>query len=115
MSIKQEHVMDEKEIVRIEKWRLLESAGADVTTPNLGFRLRGQVFGHPNHRDGEKLTTSEILRVEGNIVYCRSRLYQLGEPSQEWINALKARGLVYDESDPLRLMPAKTQGEGQPT
>lgn len=99
--------MTDEDLVRIEKWRLLESSGADVTAPRLGFRLRGHVYGHPNHRDGEKLTTSEVLGVEGSVVYCKSRRYLLGEPSDEWVNALQARGLAYDASDPLRLFDKK--------
>ena len=97
----------EGEIVRIEKWRLLEGSDADVTAPQIGFRLRGHVYGHPTYKDGEKLTTSEVLKVEGNIVVCKSRRYLLGDPSLEWVNALRARGLTYDASDPLRLMETK--------
>jgi hypothetical protein len=90
--------MEEGEIVRIEKWRVLANSTAQVTAPQLGFRLRGRVYGHPTYKDGDKLTTSEILKAEGNIVYCKSRRYLLGEPALEYVNALHARGLLYDPS-----------------
>ena len=94
--------IDDKEIVRIEKWRLLENSNLPVTAPQLGFRLRGRVYGHPSYQDGDKLTTSEILRVDGKIVYCKSRRYLLGDPALEYVNTLHARGLRYDPEQPIQ-------------
>ncbi len=93
--------MEAQEIVRIENWYVVSNAEGDKSATSVGYRLRGNVYGHPHYREGERIITSEILNLEGNIVRCRSRIYYLGEPSDKYVDALKEDGLSYDQANPI--------------
>ncbi len=89
------------EVVRMENWRIVESSGVAQTAQSMGFRLRGRAFGHPSYPDGEQITTSEILRVEGVRIFCRNRVYLLGAPSAEFMEMVSKLNVGHDESNPL--------------
>ena len=70
--------MSGEEIVRLENWYLVSSADSDKSAMPITYRLRGCVYGHPSYKEGERITTSEIQVLEGNLVRCKSRTYFLG-------------------------------------
>ena len=90
------------EVVRMENWRIVESSGVASTAQSMGFRLRGRAYGHPSYSDGETITSSEILKVEGNRVFCRNRIYFLGEPSGEFLEMVAALKVTFDIAQPTR-------------
>ncbi len=89
------------EVVRMENWRIVESSGMVQTAQSMGFRLRGRAFGHPSYPDGEQITSSEISRVEGTRVFCKNRVYVLGEPSADFMEMVAKLKVEYDAADPL--------------
>jgi hypothetical protein len=97
----QEPCMSGEEIVRIENWYLVSNADGDKSAVSVSYRLRGDVYGHPQHKEGERLTTSEITSLAGNIVRCKSRTYYLGNPSKKYLESLQEDGFVYDIANPI--------------
>ncbi len=93
--------MTDEEIVRIENWYLVSNTDGDKTAVAVSYRLRGDVYGHPTYKEGERLTTSEISSLEGNIVRCKSRTYYLGKPSQRYLASLAEDGFAYDVANPI--------------
>jgi hypothetical protein len=93
--------MSGEEIVRIENWYLVSNADGDKSAVSVSYRLRGDVHGHPQYKEGERLTTSEITSLEGNIVRCKSRTYYLGQPSKKYLASLEEDGMVYDIANPI--------------
>ncbi|HEY9684521.1 MAG TPA: hypothetical protein V6C86_23265 [Oculatellaceae cyanobacterium] len=89
------------EIVRMENWRIVESSGVSQTAQSMGFRLRGRAYGHPSYPDGEQITTSEILKVEGSRIFCKNRVYFLGQPSPEFLEMVTKLNVTFDNSNPL--------------
>jgi hypothetical protein len=89
------------QLVQIEEWKIVDSAMQSTTSDQIGFRLRGNVYGHEKYSDGERITTSRIVRVEGRKVFCTSRVYLLGKPSSDFMDMLKTIRADFDQSDPL--------------
>jgi hypothetical protein len=89
------------EVVRMENWRIVESSGVAQTAQTMGFRLRGRAYGHPSYPDGEQITTSEILKVEGPRIFCKNRVYFLGEPSAEFRDMVGKLNVPFDPNNPL--------------
>ena len=93
--------MSGDEIVRIENWYLVSNADGDKSAVSVAYRLRGDVYGHPQYKDGERITTSEISALDGNIVQCKSRVYYLGQASKKYVDSLEEDGIVYDMANPI--------------
>ncbi len=56
--------------------------------------LKGHVYGHPKHKDGNLIRTSDIVSTEGRYVTTKSgSVYELGEPALEYVQWLKDNGL----------------------
>lgn len=55
--------------------------------------LSGEVYGHYKYFDGERITTSRPVKVEGKKVTTYSgSIYELGEPSVDYVEYLKSIG-----------------------
>lgn len=93
--------------VRIVSWRLVHSEAGPFTAPELRTsHLRGQVFGHPRKPDGLLVTTSAIVSVEGRLVQTTNNLYELFEPSSDYLVWLQEQGLKLDAENPIKLKGA---------
>lgn len=73
-------------IIRIEGWRPVNRRDMEVSptfTGQIGLhpvRLRGRVFGHPQHRDGSIVSTAPIKSFDsGNVLAEDGLFYELGE------------------------------------
>lgn len=73
---------------KLDNWSLVQ---LDPYQPlEVGLHLSGEIFGHPEFPDGEKVTTSHILHGDGPLVYTQSgSCYELGSPNQEYVEYLK--------------------------
>lgn len=74
--------------MRIENWSYAK--GFDLCTPDKEMQgcLWGQVFGHPNHYEGENIRTSRVVAIEnGMVVTFSGSRYELGEPSPDYEKA----------------------------
>lgn len=74
----------------------------------LGRRLTGEVYGHPEHRDGERVTTRtvrEVSEADGRLIRTGSRWYFLvGPPDPNWLAALKDMGVIIDLQNPTEML-----------
>lgn len=68
--------------------------------------LTGLVYGHPEHADGSRVTTSSIVQAEGKRVTVRSgQVYELGEISRSYLAWIQEKGLPYDPDNPVKVRP----------
>lgn len=62
---------------------------AVVTDPYLAPEIQrpklcGKVYNHNFRKDGEEITTSAIVKVEGRLVHTRNSVYELLDIDPEW-------------------------------
>jgi hypothetical protein len=91
-------------VVRIENWSIvcLEQdlyRAPEVRSP----RLSGHTYGHPDYPDGAEITTSIIENVEGKIVTCCSRHYELGEIDPAYKVWIDENITDWDPENPIRI------------
>lgn len=68
----------------LEKWALV-SRPQGYEAPENNIRLNGIVTGHPRFTDGECITTTRIIKVEGFRVHTKSgSIYTIGQPHQDY-------------------------------
>jgi len=73
--------------VRLENWSFVMGANTTYASPEQYFpRLYGEAYGHPDHKDGDPISTSAIIGYdeETNEFICQSRRYTLGAVDAEY-------------------------------
>ena len=87
--------------VRMFNWSIVDEDGQFVA-PNYGFRLCGQVWGHPFSGDGDLRTTTEVGHANGYVVDTVWTTYWLcGGPSSAYAEAMQAAGCKFDATCPF--------------
>lgn len=85
---------------KIENWGVV---AANPKNPKDGLTiLIGTVTGHPNQDkcpDGQPIITSalQMLDTQGHIGITRNTTYELGEPSQEWLDFLDEKATTIED------------------
>lgn len=61
--------------------------------------LLGKVYGHPNHKNGEPVRTSELLKLnlKTKTALTKHSMYFLEEPNQDWLTWLKDNGYTLQQ------------------
>lgn len=94
--------------IRISQWYLRPPKGTSRSrAPTASWTcVAGTVFGHPKATDGQRVTTSAIVRVEGRSFWTASgNAYVLeGEPLPKYLTFLKSVGREYDAARPLAVL-----------
>lgn len=92
--------------MRLEDWAVVVKA--DRYTPPEVMRecLSGKVFGHYKYPDGDEITTSYIVKVEGRRITTYSgSVYLLGQPSVGYVQWCMENGVAPpSEEEPIRLI-----------
>lgn len=72
--------------MKLEKWYIgPRSDGDPYQPPETQPALHGNVYGHPDYKDGTFITTSLLKRVKDGKVETQSgSLYELGEVATEY-------------------------------
>lgn len=84
---------------QLKDWMFVYYAEGKLLDPTSGQQLFGKVYGHPRFDDGDKVTTSRIMEVNGKIVKTKSGSeYELKEPSESFLELLQELGFQYDYS-----------------
>jgi hypothetical protein len=97
--------MDISKGLRLENW----SAGKDMNDPyqapeTLSLKLQGNVYNHPNFRDGDRVCTSSVVEVSARIVQTSSgSIYYLGEPNPKYLEYLKSIDYPFDPKNPIKV------------
>jgi len=85
--------------MKIENWALHYINNFDFSK---GI-LSGQIYGSTKYKDGSWIRTSRIQKVEGRFVYTLNSVYELGEPSDDYVEWCKDEGTyVPTEEEPIR-------------
>ena len=93
--------MDE---VRIEQWSVCVGTKDPYAPPDgLVLVLKGNVYGHPVHPDGRRVTTSFVQYARGRVVTCVGRRYILGEVDPAYFRWLQANGHQLDQNNPIKI------------
>jgi hypothetical protein len=80
---------------RIENWSISTDNSNSFLAPELRSRyLNGQVFGHSRFKDGVNVSTSALqeLDMKSKIARTHNTVYELGEPSQQYVEWLRSQG-----------------------
>lgn len=79
--------------MRLENWHFGITELDPYTPPECaGSVLGGEVYGHPNFNDGDKVTTSRLVEFDpkGKVAITASgSVYELGAPKKEWVSWLR--------------------------
>jgi len=66
--------------------------------------VAGTIFGSEKFKDGDKIRTSIIAKVEGRLITTESgskyRLY--GRPHKEYVRWMKEKNIKYDGKNPIK-------------
>ena len=98
------------EPVRIENWSVSRMfTGNHYLAPEYEpLRLSGEVYGHPLHPDGKRVSTSRIRLAEGRRILTNSgTVYLLGavEPAyRQWLD--ENHPGLWDEQNPVKVIPS---------
>ncbi len=93
--------------MRLEDWSIKCRSASPYTPPELmGQKVSGAVYGSRWFKDGERITTSVILRVDGSQIQTASgSLYYLGEPSEDYVRWCLEQGChVPTPEEPIKLV-----------
>jgi hypothetical protein len=95
----------EEEIVKIENWSTVNLAGTPFSAPEpVTLYLQGNIYGHPDHDDGNCVTTNYIISVDERIVTTASGTkYLLGEEDPIWLEWLEKNNIEFDSENPIKL------------
>jgi hypothetical protein len=70
---------------KLENWAVVQGKSNPYMAPEAIPRLlRGEVYGHPDFTDGEKITSSSLTLLEGGIGKTQNTTYSLGFPEGEY-------------------------------
>lgn len=64
---------------KLERWSVSGGIDPYLAPEMIVPRLHGYVYGHPHYPNGQGITTSRILKVEGGFVHTHNSIYELGE------------------------------------
>jgi len=69
---------------KLENWSVV-GLGGPYTAPEAFVQvLRGEVYGHPDFTDGEKVTSSALTFMKNGIAKTKNTKYDLGFPEVEY-------------------------------
>lgn len=92
-------------VVRLENW----SVGTDpFASPEMNIAiLWGEVYGHPLHRDGKTIHTSQIKEANGLIVKTHNTTYKLGEVDPGYKEWCEKHNINLDLENPITIKNAE--------
>ena len=93
-------------IVQLEDWSTIVPNDDGCTAPELlKTHLAGVVKNHPRVKDGNKVITAAISKVNGRLITTASgTIYALGKPSKEYLQWLADQKIVPPTEDcPIRV------------
>lgn len=71
--------------VKIENWSIVGKLGDNYQSPeNKTVHLYGNVYGHPNHDDGNVVLTTAIMHADGREVITFNTKYFLGKIDEKY-------------------------------
>lgn len=91
-------------MIKLEDWYL----GVDCEDPYMSperhpKQLKGKVYGHPKHKDGKLIRTSNIKEVRGNVVVTQNNEYVLGKVNMDYKEWCEKEGHhVPTENEPIK-------------
>ena len=70
----------------------------------LSKKISGQVYGHPDYPNGKRIRTSDIKKVEGNIITTKSgHEYELGKANTDYMEWCEREGYhVPTKQEPIK-------------
>lgn len=90
-------------IPTLESWRL-----------DMGC-IRGNVSGSAKFKDGERIMTSRVVSVRGNVVSTENgSKYRLGKPREDHVAIVAGYGFPYTEADPMAFWKAIAKQQRAP-
>jgi hypothetical protein len=92
--------------MRIINWSLQGVQSSPYDAPETRVvRISGQVFGHPKFYHGKRITTSNIVSINGcEITTLSGSVYQLGRPDEKYVEWCREQGChIPTEEEPIKI------------
>jgi len=78
---------------RLENWCVRSDANPYQPPEMQSIYLSGEVYDHTRWEDGERISTSNIKKADGNVITTQTgSVYTLGEPDPEYIKYCEDNG-----------------------
>lgn len=87
-------------MAKLENWSIGVSRSNPFTPPEMKAKfLMGNVYGHDDFEDGTQIGTSTIksLDIKNRIAKTKNTTYNLGKPSQAYLEYLKSIGRALED------------------
>lgn len=95
---------------RLEHWEVITRDVPPLTDPAIPPRiLVGDVYNHPRHADGTRIDTGTVRGAEGRVAWTRRTAYELGQPSEGYVDWCNENGTPIDPENPFRWHEPKEQ------
>jgi hypothetical protein len=95
---------DQKPTVILQNWSMTMGKVDPYTAPELiPSYLCGEVYGHSNFEDGERITTSRVIDSSGSMVETRNTFYDLKEPDVSYGLWCEEHGYSLDPSSFIKM------------
>lgn len=89
--------------IKIDNWSICNQDDNPYQAPEVKKDcLRGKVYGHPDHADGEYIITSVILEADGQYARTRNNLYILSNIDPRYLEWLENNDMGYNPSNPIK-------------
>jgi len=90
--------------MRLENWLVTGTPDPYQPPEQQRKQISGEVYGHPTRRDGQRIRTTPICSVDGNVVTTQNSVYTLGEPAPEFVEWCRENGHhVPTPEEPLKV------------
>ena len=91
----------------MENWSIV-AGSSEEQSPYLAPELirphlHGEVYGHPNFKEGERIMTAPITICEGLVAETPNTLYYLGLISYDFAKWCEKQGIILDPENPIKI------------
>lgn len=94
----------EKNIPVIDNWACVcRNDNASIPPEFRKLIIKGRVKGHPKYPDNKSIITSDVCKVQKDIIFTRNSVYRLGKPKQDWLDWMKENGIEFDPENPIKI------------
>lgn len=92
-------------IYKLENWSVASDPDPYMPPEHQIQFLCGEVYNHPKFSDGEKIKTSRIVDVMGDLVWTNNSLYRLGVAAENYVQWCKDNHKhVPTEGEPIKMI-----------
>lgn len=91
-------------MILLKNWAVISNGSPYSAPETIRSYLVGEVYGHPEYADGDRVKTSQIIGAKGRKIQCKTREYLLdGGPEQEYEDFCNKHNIPIDLENPIKV------------